>query len=141
MESTEHSEAKMSTATKTQFDSTDPAQARAHLDHYLTGEPVEGNSTRHELGLIGYKAHVRRWMHCAPSGAVFLVAPLSGWRGEPFTARAPIGVYLLPGRNMREARIKRGLNPFNGERFGAEGIVSADEWEQIEARRIKGDPY
>lgn len=111
----------MATTQARAYDYTNPDHARAHLDHYLMGSPIEGNSIGLEMGLIRYKAHVRRWMHCAPAGAVFLVAPLSGWRGEPHTAKTPVGVQGLGGRNLREARISYGLNPFNGENLGADG--------------------
>jgi len=68
-----------------------------------------------------YQRHVLRWAHCAPDGALLLPAPLSGWRGEPFTTRQPLGPDGCPGRALRDARVKRGLDPIRPQRFDADG--------------------
>ena len=53
-----------------------------------------------------------RWIDCAPEGAYFKLAPLQDKRGIPMgdAWHENIG----PGRALREARIRHGLNPFGG---------------------------
>lgn len=53
-----------------------------------------------------------RWIDCAPEGANHLLAPMQDKRGVPMG-----GVHdenVGPGQALREARAKRGLNPFVG---------------------------
>jgi hypothetical protein len=55
-----------------------------------------------------------RWIDCAPEGANHLVAPMQDKRGVPMG-----GVFnenLGPNRELREARIARGLHPIAGLR-------------------------
>lgn len=89
----------------------DRDQVRAHLDTQI----VRANSD-----LVDYQRHVRRWMDCAPDGAVFLVAPLMGWDGTPFRARQAQGPWGRYAKRLRAARVALGLHPLGG-RFGPDG--------------------
>jgi hypothetical protein len=75
--------------------------------------PVPSFTTIDHRWLCEYKLEVLRWSRCAPPSAVLLPAPLSGWQGEPFSPRTPLGPSGAPGPALREARIARGLHPFD----------------------------
>lgn len=67
-----------------------------------------------------YYQHVRRWMDCAPDGALFLIAPFMGLDGTPFVGQVAVGPQGRYDKSLREARTARGLHPLGG-RFDAEG--------------------
>lgn len=75
--------------------------------------PVPTFTTIDHRWLCSYKLNVLRWSRCAPPSAMLLPAPMSGWRGEPFTSRTPLGPHRAPGKALREARVARGLHPFD----------------------------
>lgn len=70
--------------------------------------------------LVAYQRHVLRWIDCAPEGALFLTAPLQGWDGTPLRSKEPQGPWGRYQKNLREARVARGLHPLGG-RFGENG--------------------
>jgi hypothetical protein len=96
----------------------DRDDVRVRLSNFLVRRPLFASGAPVD-GLADYKRHVLRWMDCAPEGALFLPAPLSGWRGEPFTMREPQGPSHPGSKALREARARRGLHPITGERVSA----------------------
>lgn len=86
----------------------DPRRDRQAMQRELDRRIASGGP------LVPYQTHVRRWMHCAPEGAIFLVAPLMGWDGTPFRSRGPQGPWGRYAKRLRQARIERGLHPLGG---------------------------
>lgn len=58
-----------------------------------------------------------RWIDCAPEGANHQVAPLQDKDGVPMGGNYNENVG--PNEALRNARSKRGLNPFSGEKVTA----------------------
>lgn len=62
--------------------------------------------------LIADAKHRLRWLDCAPEGANHCIAPLQDKRGVPMgTARDE---NVGPCEALRNARARRGINPFGG---------------------------
>jgi len=69
----------------------DRERIAAELDRRIA-EPVPEFSTVDPEYIRDYQRSVRRWIHCAPVGALVLLAPLQGWDGKPLGGRPELGV-------------------------------------------------
>lgn len=63
--------------------------------------------------IISHCEHVLRWMHCAPEGANFSMAPLQDKRGVPCGDAWSENVG--PSKAVRQRRIERELCPLCGQ--------------------------
>jgi hypothetical protein len=67
------------------------------------------------------------WIDCAPEGANHILAPLQGKDGRPMGV-SDNNENLGPNQALREARRKRGLNPFNGEQLVNTDLIPVNAW-------------
>lgn len=70
-------------------------------------------STIPPQALIDDAEHRLRWIDCAPEGARHCVAPLQDKAGVPMGTTWREGPTNAPGKALRQARIARGLHPFD----------------------------
>lgn len=103
----------------TKPDIRDREQVRSYLDSQIA-RPNPTFSTYDPEWLRGYQRKVRRWLDCAPAGAVYLIAPFTGWNGEPIDFKTGANSRDVPGpsglcsKAVREARMRHGRHPITG---------------------------